>query len=87
MVWLAKNGVVQAIKKNLKRQFIIDIRSNESRYHYHEDGNLVLSPRYDFCFEAALRPKINPFHAPEKSYFPAKFVIRLIIIFVKGCRS
>ena len=33
-----------------------DLRSNESRsYHYHEDGNLVPSPRCGFCFEAAFQ--------------------------------
>ena len=29
------------------------LRSNELRDHYHEDGNLVISPRCGFSFEAA----------------------------------
>ena len=29
-----------------------DLRSNESRDHYHGDGYLVPSPRHDFRFEA-----------------------------------
>ena len=29
--------------------------SNESRDHYHEDANLVPSPRCGFCFEAAFQ--------------------------------
>ena len=29
-----------------------DLRSNELRDHYHEDGNLVPSPRCGFSFEA-----------------------------------
>ena len=33
----------------------LDLRSNESRDHYHEDGNLVPSPWCDFGFEAAFR--------------------------------
>ena len=32
-----------------------DIRSSESRDHYHEDGNLVPSPRCGFNFEAAFQ--------------------------------
>ena len=32
-----------------------DVRSNESREHYHEDGYLVPSPRYGFRFEAVSR--------------------------------
>ena len=32
-----------------------DLRSNESRDHYHEDGYLVPSPRYGFRFEAVSR--------------------------------
>ena len=32
-----------------------DLRSNESRDHYHEDGYLVPSPRYGFPFEAVSR--------------------------------
>ena len=32
-----------------------DLRSNESRDHYHESDNLVPSPRFSFGFEAALR--------------------------------
>ena len=32
-----------------------DLRSSESRDHYHEDGNLVPSPRYGFRFEAVSR--------------------------------
>ena len=32
-----------------------DLRSNESRDHYHEDGNLVPSPRCGFGFEAAFQ--------------------------------
>ena len=31
------------------------LRSNESRDHYHEDGDLVPSPRCDFSFEAAFQ--------------------------------
>ena len=33
----------------------LDLKSNESRDHYHEDGNLVPSPRYGFGFEAAFQ--------------------------------
>ena len=43
-----------------------DLRSNKSRDHYHEDGNLVPSPRFRFSFEAALRPKINHFCIHKK---------------------
>ena len=32
-----------------------DLRSNESRDHYHEGGYLVPSPRYGFRFEAVSR--------------------------------
>ena len=32
-----------------------DLRSSESRDHYHEDGNLVPSPRCGFGFEAAFQ--------------------------------
>ena len=32
-----------------------DLRSSESRDHYHEDGNLVPSPRCGFSFEAAFQ--------------------------------
>ena len=32
-----------------------DLRSNESCDYYHEDGNLVLSPRSVFSFEAAFK--------------------------------
>ena len=32
-----------------------DLRSNESRDRYHEDGYLVPSPRYSFRFEAVSR--------------------------------
>ena len=32
----------------------LDLRSNDSRDHYHEDSYLVPSPRCGFCFEAAL---------------------------------
>ena len=32
-----------------------DLRSNESRDHYHEDGNLVPSPQCDYSFEAAFQ--------------------------------
>ena len=31
------------------------LRSSESRDHYHEDGNLVPSPRCGFSFEAAFQ--------------------------------
>ena len=33
----------------------LNLRSNESRDHYHEDGYLVPSPRYCFPFEAVSR--------------------------------
>ena len=32
-----------------------DLGSSESRDHYHEDGNLVLSPLCGFSFEAAFQ--------------------------------
>ena len=32
-----------------------DLRSIESRDHYHEDGNIVPSPRCGFGFEAAFQ--------------------------------
>ena len=32
-----------------------NFRSNESREHYREDGNLVPIPRYGFSFEAAFQ--------------------------------
>ena len=32
-----------------------DLRCNKSRDHYHEDGNLVPSPRCSFGFEAAFQ--------------------------------
>ena len=32
-----------------------DLRSSESRDHYHEDGKLVPSPRCGFGFEAAFQ--------------------------------
>ena len=32
-----------------------DLRSNESRDHYHGDGNLVPSPLCGFGFEAAFQ--------------------------------
>ena len=32
-----------------------DLRSSESRDHYHEDGNLVPSPRCGFSFEAGFQ--------------------------------
>ena len=32
-----------------------DLRSNESRDHYHEDGNLVPNNWCGFCFEAAFQ--------------------------------
>ena len=32
-----------------------DLRSSESRVHYHEDGNLVPSARCGFSFEAAFQ--------------------------------
>ena len=32
-----------------------DLRSSESRDHYHEDGNLVPIPRSGFSFEAAFK--------------------------------
>ena len=32
-----------------------DLRSNESRDHYHGDGTLVSSPRCGFGFEAAFQ--------------------------------
>ena len=54
------------------------LRSNESREHYHEDDNLVPSPRCGFSFEAAfqlLRYKINIFRIHKKCYFPVKFVV------------
>ena len=62
-----------------------DLRSNESRDHYHEDGKLVPSPwcGLSFCF-SALRPKINHYRIHKKCYFPVKFVVSLII-FVRDC--
>ena len=39
----------------MKTEDLKDLRSNESRDHYHEDGNLVSSPRCGFCFEAAFK--------------------------------
>ena len=36
-------------------QLYIRLRSNESRDHCHEDGNLVPSPRCGFSFEAAFQ--------------------------------
>ena len=61
----------------------LDLRSSESRDHYHEDGNLVPSPRWGFCF-SALRPKINHFRIQKKCYFLVKFVVSLIT-FVNDC--
>ena len=57
-----------------------DLSSNESRDQYLEDGNLV----FRSCF-SALTTKINLLRIPKKCYFPAKFVVSLIIVF-KGCR-
>ena len=86
----AKNGVVPVATSNVKLFsktiwwgwkkfnyiFIWRRRSNESRDHYQEDGSLVPSPRCRFCFEAALRPKINHFRIHKKCYFPVKFVVK-----------
>ena len=33
----------------------LQLRSNESREHFHQDGNLVPIPRCGFCFEAAFQ--------------------------------
>ena len=43
--------------------------SNESCDHYHEDGNLVPSPRCGFSFEAAFRLKINHYFPVNLSFF------------------
>ena len=67
----AKNGVVLEATSNLKlflREHMVKLKiislyiykdlrlkSNESRDHYHEDGNLVPSPRSGFSFEAAFQ--------------------------------
>ena len=50
--------------------------SNESHDHYQEDGYLVPSPWYGFCFQAvfkALRAKFNGFYITRKCYFAEKF--------------
>ena len=61
------------------------LRSNESRNNNHEDGNLVPSPPCG-CF-SALKPKINHFGIHKKCYFPVKFVVYSLIIFVNDCGS
>ena len=58
----AKNNLI-IFKYHMVRLKIISLyiykdlrlRSNESRDHYHEDGNLVPSPRCGFSFEAAFQ--------------------------------
>ena len=47
-----------------------DLKSNESRDHFHADCNLLLSPRCGFSFEASFQPKINYFRIHRKCYFP-----------------
>ena len=41
------------LKKKIKKKN--NLRNNESRDHYHADGYVVPSPRYDFHFEAVSR--------------------------------
>ena len=41
--------------KNRSRIYVLSHRSNESRDHYHGDGNLVPSPRCGFGFEAVFQ--------------------------------
>ena len=45
-----------------------------SRDHYHEDGYLVPSPRYEVCFSAS-RPIFSTFCIPRKCYFRANFAV------------
>ena len=49
-----EDNIIIYIYKDLRLK-TYDFRSNESRDHYHEDGNLVPSPPCIFGFEAALR--------------------------------
>ena len=61
-----RSGYCIRIKKIKKKK---DLRSNESRDQYHEDGYLVPSPRYGFRFEAVFRlfrAKFNTFRIPRK---------------------
>ena len=41
--------------KELRLKAEADLRPSESRDHYHEDGNLVTSPRCGFSFEAGFQ--------------------------------
>ena len=45
---------LKIISLYIYKDLTYDLRSNASRDHYHEDGNLVPSPRGGFSFEAAL---------------------------------
>ena len=55
--WSAKIHSRQdvTIYTNYKYKSISNNMFNKSRDHYHEDGNLVPSPRCGFCFEAAFQ--------------------------------
>ena len=63
--------------------YIKNLRSSETRGHYHEDGNLVPSPRCGLSFEVAFQLwclKFNNFRIHRKCEFPVKFVVFLIIL-------
>ena len=53
-----KRPSAESVKRTLlylQKDLRLNLRSSESRDHYHEDGYLVPSPRYVFRFEAVSR--------------------------------